>query len=134
MATDNLNQDGVRCFKLHTRESQFTTIPSGPAVRLADLVYQTSLGVNTVLGLFEKDISRECADEPKVLNGYERGALLMLAKSSMLLLAEQSADFARWVDEEHTEAGKTMKRNQAKMLLGYPVEPAVAGAPAGTPK
>ena len=134
MATDNLNQDDVRTFKLHTRESQFTTIPSGHAVRLADLAYQISGGVDAVLGLFEKDIYRECADERRVLNDYERGALLMLAKSSLVMLAEQSADFARSVDEEHTEAGKTMKRNQAKMLLGYPVEPAVAGAPAGTPK
>ena len=133
MATDNLNESDYKAFKLYTDEAAKAKIPASTALHYADLVFQSTAGIEAILKMFQKDDLREECGDNRVLTVAERAELSMLARSSLVMLQEKSESLAHWVHNEYTDRGKAMKREQAQMLLGYPAAPKGTTPTTGTP-
>jgi len=123
MHPDSTNQGDFKPFQLYSEAAAKAKIPAGEPLIFADRVFQSAAGIEAIFKMFEKDDLREECGEPRVLTVPERMELRMLARTSLAMLQEESERLAHWVDNEHTDEGKAMKRQRAQMLLGYPVAP-----------
>jgi hypothetical protein len=123
MLADSTPQDNFKPFQLYTDAAAKASIPAATPLQFADLAFQSAAGIEAIFKMFEKDDLREDCGEPRLLTAAERVELRMLARSSLVMLQEKSESLAHWVHNEYTPEGKAMKRQQAQLLLGYPVAP-----------